>query len=70
MLISACFLCRYHKLRTEEYKRSYCQKEYCRTEFSDCMSIKASEYFLSEHGVPCNETHTRVQLIKGGGEAV
>jgi hypothetical protein len=69
MLIRACFSCKYHKVRTEEYQRSYCQKEYCWAEFSDCMSIKALEYFLSEHGVAGNETHTRVQILKSGGDA-
>ena len=62
MLIKACFLCTYHKIRAEEEQRSYCQKEYCWSEYSDCMSLKALEHFLREQRVPSNDTYARVQI--------
>jgi hypothetical protein len=51
MVIKACLVCKYHKIRDEEDQRSYCRKEYCWSEFSDCMTIKALEYFLREQNV-------------------
>jgi hypothetical protein len=54
MLIKACLLCKHHKIRDEEDQRSYCQKEYCWAEYSDCMTIKALEYFLREQNVSIN----------------
>jgi hypothetical protein len=51
MIIKACFLCKYHKIKVEEEQRSYCQKEYCWAEYSDCMTIMALKHFLREQGV-------------------
>ncbi|MBM4145951.1 MAG: hypothetical protein FJ240_06725 [Nitrospira sp.] len=51
MLIKACFSCTFHKIKADEGQRSYCQKEYCWAEYSDCMTIMALKHFLREQGV-------------------
>lgn len=51
MLIKACFECKFHKIKQEEAQKSYCQKERCWSECSDCITLKALERFLNEECV-------------------
>ena len=61
MLIKACISCSFHQIRAEDDQRSYCKKEFCWAEYSDCMTIMALKYFLKDQRVSVNvsdrETH-------------
>lgn len=49
MLIKACFDCKFHEWRQEEdTQMSYCKKECCWSQYSDCITLKALERFLNE----------------------
>ncbi len=56
MLIKACFQCKSHKIKQEvvatrlreESQMSFCHKENCWSEYSDCIKQKALERFLYE----------------------
>jgi len=49
MLIKACFKCKFHEIKEgEEVGGSYCKKESCWSEYSDCITLKALEKFLKE----------------------
>jgi hypothetical protein len=49
MLIRTCFKCEFHGIREfEGTGKSYCKKEGCWAEFSDCIIKKAIERFLKE----------------------
>ena len=49
MIIKSCLLCRFHQVRREEKERvSYCQKEDCWAEFSECIMKKALNRFLEQ----------------------
>ncbi len=49
MLIKACLKCKFHEIKQqEELQMSYCRKESCWAEYSDCITLKALERFLNE----------------------
>lgn len=49
MFIKVCSKCKFHEIRQcEDVQRSYCKKEGCWAEFSDCIIKKALERFLKE----------------------
>jgi len=49
MLIRACFKCKFHEIKQgEEVRASYCKKESCWSEYSDCITLKALERFLKD----------------------
>jgi hypothetical protein len=49
MLIKTCFSCNFHQIKKdEEEDKSYCKKENCWSAYSDCISLKALNRFLSE----------------------
>lgn len=51
MLIKACVSCAFHQIREDDDQRSYCRKEFCWAEYSDCMAIMALKHFLEEQSV-------------------
>lgn len=57
MLIKACFQCQFHEIKKEEEaQKSYCRKESCWAEYSDCITQKAVERFLDEeHKSPISD---------------
>jgi hypothetical protein len=49
MIFKACSHCKFHDIRQEEEtQNSYCRKEGCWSENSDCIALKALERFLKE----------------------
>jgi hypothetical protein len=53
MLIKACINCKFHEIKqNEEAQMSYCRKEYCWSQYSKCVAMKAIERFLNEEYVP------------------
>lgn len=49
MIIRSCTNCRFHEVREgEEGETSYCKKEYCWAQYSDCIIQKALDRFLKE----------------------
>ena len=49
MIIKVCFDCKFHDIRREEeMQNSYCRKENCWSEYSDCITEKALKLFLNE----------------------
>lgn len=49
MLIKACLHCKSHKVKPEEEEEmSYCEKEYCWSQYSKCVARKALDRFLNE----------------------
>jgi hypothetical protein len=49
MIIKACLECNCHKVKqAEEGQSSYCGKERCWAVFTNCITQKAVERFLSE----------------------
>lgn len=49
MIIKSCINCRFHEVREEEEnKMSYCKKECCWAQYSDCIIQKALDRFLKE----------------------
>ncbi|MGB9714872.1 MAG: hypothetical protein ACPL1G_00440 [Thermodesulfovibrionales bacterium] len=49
MVIRTCSKCEFHYIKEfENTVRSYCKKEGCWSEFSDCIIKKAIERFLKE----------------------
>ena len=65
MLIKTCFECNFHKIKQdEEGERSFCRKEGCWSEHSDCIARKALERFLNE------EQELRIVSKHGTGEDI
>jgi hypothetical protein len=49
MLIKACLKCKFHEIKPgEEAQISFCRKEGCWSEHSDCIALKALQRFLNE----------------------
>ena len=49
MLIKTCSHCQFHEVKKEEEAQiSYCRKENCWAELTDCITKKAVERFLKE----------------------
>ena len=49
MIIKTCSQCQFHEVKEEEEKQmSYCRKENCWAELTDCITKKAVERFLNE----------------------
>lgn len=47
--IKACLQCQFHEIRQEEEaERSYCRKENCWSEYSDCIARNALERFSNK----------------------
>ena len=47
MLIKTCSQCQFHEVKKEEAQMSYCRKENCWAELTDCITKKAVERFLN-----------------------
>jgi hypothetical protein len=53
-------LSRFHEIKQEEEaERSYCRKEGCWSEQSDCIELKALERFLNEECVTSDSLSSR-----------
>lgn len=52
MLIKACLECKFHEIKEDgDDQGSYCKKECCWSQYSDCVSSMAIEKFLREERV-------------------
>ncbi|MGQ9570934.1 MAG: hypothetical protein ACUVUQ_08870 [Thermodesulfovibrionales bacterium] len=60
MVIRVCSKCKFHDIREfEDTEKSYCKKEGCWSEFSDCIIKKAIERFLKEETMDAGELLSR-----------
>jgi len=59
MLIKVCIKCKFHEIKQEEEDQlSFCKKEGCWSQYSDCIAQMAIERFLNNEHITSDNVLT------------